>query len=756
MATLTLLDYANTFGDLMAKTNSLVQTNNELYTGNLTKTAGTLYFNGSTFSLQANGKCSFQGEVAVEGLGSFLHVQNNLTIDGQAYYNYKNSGPAITSYGQILANAAGIGLVVSNNSIFSGNVSISKTVSANTVNTENLLVTNNAAFSATTNGPILSITQLGSGAALIVNDESNDTTPFLVDNVGNVAIGTNSASGYKLNVNGDSNFTGTLNAANVTVTGTYTLNGSTVYSGNNFTINTNNPGSNSYFNVYRQSSTNASIRWNEPSKVWDILDVTSGIYNKILTANLINDTVTSSSTSLIATANAAKTAYDFAKNSTILIGNTTIRLGSTNTTFTGLSSVSSNTFISSNNCIFSANNTGSAVTISQAGTGNALVINDQSGTDITPFLVDNSGNVAIGANTASGYKLKVVGNTSLIGTTNVSGNLSVTGTITSNQITELTTQAKSSWGHLGLLDNYGYIYNLPITISGINNANTMAYCPYNNSLYVTSSFSTNTVIVVSATTNSIVANIALSEPSYGIAYSFLDNTMWVTTTNKIYFINVVSNSVTSINKTTNGGRIAYDPINDEMYCVNKSGTSIYIYDRSTKTLSRTITTTLTSGINDIIYVPSLAKCIISGLSGVAYKLNVIPNDLSAVPAPVALPTGATFSYGLAYDPYNGWVTVACDNCTAKFISPYTAVPTKMTASGIPYYCVAYNPNNNNNYYCDSAISSPIYIETNNPNVSNFSVSFSGSPYAIDYFTYCPSNKLMYGLSIQLNKIFVFT
>lgn len=56
---------------------------------------------------------------------------------------------------------------------------------------------------ASTSDPAVRITQDGSGLALLVEDSTNpDSTPFVIDNVGNVGIGTTSPGTYKLNVNG--------------------------------------------------------------------------------------------------------------------------------------------------------------------------------------------------------------------------------------------------------------------------------------------------------------------------------------------------------------------------------------------------------------------------------------------------------------------------------------------------------------------------------------------------------------------------
>ena len=73
---------------------------------------------------------------------------------------------------------------------------------------------------------------------------------------------------------------------------------------------------------------------------------------------------------------------------------------------TGLSEVGINggTFVLTNN------SSSAAVKITQTGSGNAFLVEDSASTDSTPFVIDNAGNVAVGAATASA-KLDVIGNT---------------------------------------------------------------------------------------------------------------------------------------------------------------------------------------------------------------------------------------------------------------------------------------------------------------------------------------------------------
>lgn len=91
------------------------------------------------------------------------------------------------------------------------------------------------------------------------------------------------------------------------------------------------------------------------------------------------------------------------------INGTTVVDDSRNASFTGLSATLPSTI--------NTTSTSAALTITQLGTGNALVVEDAA-SDTTPFVVDQSGNVSVGGT------LAVTGNTT------ITGDLVVNGTTT--------------------------------------------------------------------------------------------------------------------------------------------------------------------------------------------------------------------------------------------------------------------------------------------------------------------------------------
>jgi hypothetical protein len=294
--TVSLLSYANTFGDWFVATNALAKENNDFAANNYVKPAGTLYLNAPTLGLQVANNAIVAGQLQVQGIGSSAYIQNNLTVDTQVYFSntvlgLTNSGQANIG-GPLLALASGTGLAVSNNATVGGSLSVANTLSVTrqTTLSNTLTVAKEATFSANVDIPNSFLN------ARYINGESSVNTAALNVTGGGI-IGNNLLIGNNLSVGGQ-----------LSVTGNFLIVGTTVYSTNTFTLNANNTiGSTSALSVNRGvSGANAAIRWNEPSKYWDIRDVDNPTsYSKILTANLISNSLTSTSADTLASSNAA-------------------------------------------------------------------------------------------------------------------------------------------------------------------------------------------------------------------------------------------------------------------------------------------------------------------------------------------------------------------------------------------------------------------------------------------------------------------
>lgn len=288
--TVSTISYANTFGQWMVATDALIAENNSLATGDYNKTSGTLYLNETTKnSLQANGSVIVQKQLLVQGIASSASIDNNLTVAGQIYFSnttlgLTNSGQANIN-GLLVAQGPGIGLYVANNEYIGGNTTIRYTTTTGNIQANGLINTS-------------SVSVTGNVIATNLNANNSGSIP-------NLTIAT------KLDGNTAAGFLNSLQiqGGGLTVNGNFTLTGTTVYASNTFQLSTGtSSGISSYLQVARGSSgTTAAIRWNEPQTYWDMLNVTSNTYYRILTNEYFNDTLTSTSTTSVATANVANT-----------------------------------------------------------------------------------------------------------------------------------------------------------------------------------------------------------------------------------------------------------------------------------------------------------------------------------------------------------------------------------------------------------------------------------------------------------------
>jgi len=146
----TLLSYANTFGDWVINTNQLAQEIDNLGKGNYTKDTGLLVINSSGTGLQVSNNSLFTGNVVISGVGQALQVTHdavisgNLTVVGNTTFSgYEIDLSDITS-NTMHANAATFGtatingdLTVAGNTninlteIVTGNLTVNGTLSGN-------------------------------------------------------------------------------------------------------------------------------------------------------------------------------------------------------------------------------------------------------------------------------------------------------------------------------------------------------------------------------------------------------------------------------------------------------------------------------------------------------------------------------------------------------------------------------------------------------------------------------------------------
>lgn len=293
--TVNILSYANTFGDWVVTTNAVVKENNDLAANNYIKPTGTLYLNSPTLGLQVANNAIVAGQLQVQGVGSSAYVQNNLRVDQQAYF--QNTTLSLVASGQaniggpLLALSSGVGLAVSNNTTIGGTLNVSGTSTlANTDVNGNITVSGQS---------VLTGNVTGVDSMVVYNDiRSKNITA-------NTLLTVPTA-----NILADATIWGSATVyGQLAVAGNFVINGTTVYNTNNFTISAaTGTAVNSTFTVNRGTTgANASIRWNESTKYFDMLDVDNGQYYRVLTDEYLSSSISSTSTSNVATSNAIYT-----------------------------------------------------------------------------------------------------------------------------------------------------------------------------------------------------------------------------------------------------------------------------------------------------------------------------------------------------------------------------------------------------------------------------------------------------------------
>ena len=75
--TVTILSYANTFGEWMVNTNELANELNDLASGTYTKNTGLLVLNSPDVSVQVSNTALFTGDISLTGPGTSLTVANS-------------------------------------------------------------------------------------------------------------------------------------------------------------------------------------------------------------------------------------------------------------------------------------------------------------------------------------------------------------------------------------------------------------------------------------------------------------------------------------------------------------------------------------------------------------------------------------------------------------------------------------------------------------------------------------------------------
>jgi hypothetical protein len=145
--TVSLLSYANTFGDWVQTTNQLVGEVDNLGKGNYTKDSGLLTINSPGTGLQVSNNALFTGNVLITGAGQSLQVTHdtiisgNLTVLGNTTIAINELSFGDISSNTIHANVATLGsITISTDANITGNLTVggNTTINLNEVVSGNL------------------------------------------------------------------------------------------------------------------------------------------------------------------------------------------------------------------------------------------------------------------------------------------------------------------------------------------------------------------------------------------------------------------------------------------------------------------------------------------------------------------------------------------------------------------------------------------------------------------------------------------
>jgi hypothetical protein len=293
---------------------------NTLYTkdlqANSTVNTATASVTGTTFTnvLQANTSTNTSNASIVGTTYTGMLQANTSTntatasVTGTTFTNVLQANTSTNTATASVTGTTFTNILQANTSTNTGTASITGTtftgsLQANTSATVGTLQANTSVNTATASitGTTFTDTLQANTTALVGSLRANsavNTNSLLANTITvNNIINGNSAAGFfnSLSVQG----------GGLTVGGDFVITGTTVYTSNTFLLSANvSSAVSSYYNVDRGSSgVDAAFRWNEPAKYWDILNVTSNTYFRVLTDEYFNDTLTSTSTTSVATAN---------------------------------------------------------------------------------------------------------------------------------------------------------------------------------------------------------------------------------------------------------------------------------------------------------------------------------------------------------------------------------------------------------------------------------------------------------------------
>jgi hypothetical protein len=272
---------------------------------------GTLIVTGATTlgnSLAVTGPTTVSNTISVSDVGTFssnVNVSRNVNVTEDTFTTKLFAGDSITGRSLIITNESDLNgtLAVTGNTSLANNLLVSGQTTVNALQANNSVNTATLSVTGTSFTNVLQANSSVNTAVLSVT--GNTFTNFLTANSA-ISGATLSLSGSTLNApSAVGTFQSLTTSGAVTVGGNFVITGTTVYATNTFTLSAGvSTPITSFFTVNRPAAANASIRWSEISKYWDMNNINTGIFYRVLTDEYRSDVTTINGTTNIATSNA--------------------------------------------------------------------------------------------------------------------------------------------------------------------------------------------------------------------------------------------------------------------------------------------------------------------------------------------------------------------------------------------------------------------------------------------------------------------
>jgi hypothetical protein len=446
--TVSVLNFTNTFGDLLAQQNIIAKELNNLGANNYTKDSGTLYVNGIgtglsvtntaalgaavvSTTLAVGGDTTLLANVYLDAPGFTLQVANNAIIHKQIVTDNITANTLVRSSTLNITDVARVNNLISNNVVLTS-----------TLNTTGSAFVNNLAANSAVTAPYVVATTRGVFQDITSNNQI--TTTFL-----NITTNVTSDLNVTTDVRGRDFFgrVGTFDSfvvGSMTVAGNFVVSAPTIYSSNTFVLNAGaGAAQTSTLGVDRGiSGANASFRWNESLKYWETLDVQNGQHFRLLTNMHL-----SNSTNLNSSLNVATSAALFDLQTQVQ-ANTNTFTSNVNTLTTNLTAANNYSHTSFSRANTSAN-------VFTGTTGSSAVATD--------------GRMTLNSN--NGVVISATGNTLFV---NTPQDLTTLSNPTFNSIYSLGNPLTVENGGIGASDKVQGLINLLPSTVGVANGSVLA------------------------------------------------------------------------------------------------------------------------------------------------------------------------------------------------------------------------------------------------------------------------------------------